>query len=82
MTPENFVYWLNGYLEIENPEFITKDKIQEIRNHVNLVLKKETPKPTQFNPNKPNIPLYTCHNEAGDKLPGLVSYPFGPVASC
>lgn len=43
MTPENFVYWLQGWLEIQNPTAINEEQVQEIKNHIALVLKKETP---------------------------------------
>ena len=43
MTAEMFVYWLQGFMEIANPETITKEQIQEIRNHISLVLHKVTP---------------------------------------
>ena len=43
MTPENFIYWLQGFLEIQNPEQITKEQIQIIKDHVGLVLHKVTP---------------------------------------
>ncbi len=42
MTSENFVYWLQGFLEIGNPETISKEQIQEIKNHIALVLRKIT----------------------------------------
>lgn len=43
MTPENFVYWLNGCLELGNPETLNAQQIQVIKDHIALVLKKETP---------------------------------------
>ncbi len=43
MTPENFIFWLNGFLEIAQPETISKQQILIIKDHVALVLKKETP---------------------------------------
>lgn len=43
MSPENFVYWLQGFMEIANPSTLNEAQIQEIRNHLSLVLKKETP---------------------------------------
>ena len=43
MTPENFVYWLNGFIELENPVKIDERQTQEIKNHLALVLKKQTP---------------------------------------
>lgn len=43
MTPENFCYWLHGYIELENPGKISAEKTQVIKDHLNLVFKKETP---------------------------------------
>lgn len=43
MTPENFTYWLNGYLEIENPKYISEENLQIIRDHLSLVFNKVTP---------------------------------------
>ncbi len=43
MTPENFVYWLQGMIEIGDPATLSREQIQIIRDHIALVLKKETP---------------------------------------
>jgi len=45
MTAENFVYWLQGYLEISNKEDIKLDseQIKIIQDHIKLVLNKVTP---------------------------------------
>ncbi len=51
MTPENFVYWLQGYFEISDgcnplmraPGLLGGDQIQIIRDHLKLVLEKKTP---------------------------------------
>lgn len=43
MSPINFVYWLQGFLEIGDPRSLTLFQIQEIRNHIALVLDKQTP---------------------------------------
>lgn len=47
-TPENFCYWLQGYFEIAQHQGpageLTKEAVQEIKNHLALVFKKETPK--------------------------------------
>ena len=55
MNPINFVYWLQGFLEIGNPTSIDEKQVQEIKNHIALVLDKQT------------YPLYTTHvNKNGD----------------
>jgi hypothetical protein len=43
MTSEQFVYWLQGYLEVQNPHTIDNSKIQVIKDHIALVLTKVTP---------------------------------------
>lgn len=43
MTPENFVYWLQGYMEIHSPATLGEDQVKIIRDHLNLVLEKKTP---------------------------------------
>ena len=47
MTPENFVYWLQGWFElndtIDHREGATPETLEAIRNHLNLVLNKKTP---------------------------------------
>lgn len=54
MTPENFVYWLQGYFELNDAagagissvipgQFLNRDQIKVIKDHLNLVLEKKTP---------------------------------------
>lgn len=43
MTPENFVYWLQGYLELCEPAVITHREVEIIKQHIALVLEKKTP---------------------------------------
>lgn len=53
MTPENFVYWLQGYFEILNadednhPKYLTNDQTQVIKDHLKLVFEKKTPTQTK-----------------------------------
>lgn len=43
MTPEQFVYWMQGFAELnESPP--SPEQWQSIREHLQLVFKKETPK--------------------------------------
>jgi hypothetical protein len=44
MTPENFIYWLQGKLEIGETKSLNEQEVQIIKDHIALVLKKETPK--------------------------------------
>ena len=43
MTPENFVYWLQGYAEINGGTPPTAQAWQMICDHLKLVLDKQTP---------------------------------------
>jgi len=43
MTPENFVYWLRGFLEIQEPDHISEKQIQIINDHLDLVFRTVTP---------------------------------------
>lgn len=51
MTPENFAYWLQGFFEIsqhvDHRQGLTPEAVQEIKNHLAEVFKKETT-PVQF----------------------------------
>lgn len=42
MNAENFCYWLQGWLEIQNPAQINSYQLNEIRNHLDLSLNKPT----------------------------------------
>ena len=48
MTPENFCYWINGYFELQlkvgdGSSMLNGNQVQIIKDHLDLVLKKETP---------------------------------------
>ena len=43
MTPEQFTYWLQGFMEIENPTMLSKEKVQIIKDHLATVFNKVTP---------------------------------------
>jgi hypothetical protein len=50
MTPENFVYWLNGYLELAvgDNDDIPSPAVKSIKEHLALVLNKVTPEVIKF----------------------------------
>lgn len=62
MTYENFVYWLRGFLEVANPDQITKEQIQIINRHLNLCLN--------------NITTYNSNNYDKLKLKEVLSPQF------
>lgn len=43
MTPEQFVYWLRGFVEISGSKELTKEQMQIVQDHLDLVLTKVTP---------------------------------------
>lgn len=43
MTPENFAYWLQGYVELTDGKLPDKKTWKHIIDHLNLLFKKETP---------------------------------------
>lgn len=43
MTPQDFVYWLQGFVELQNPDELTKEQWQTIKDHLALVTNKVTP---------------------------------------
>lgn len=48
MTPENFVYWLQGYLELSDPKKgLSMKQIDVIEEHIELVIDKVTTRTLQ-----------------------------------
>ena len=49
MTPENFVYWLQGYFELNDTagsgtlRLLREEQLKVIKDHLKLVLEKKTP---------------------------------------
>lgn len=43
MTAEQFVYWLQGFMEMACPTTLTETQTQQIKDHLNLVFDKQTP---------------------------------------
>jgi len=41
MEAKSFIYWLQGYFELNDPKTIDEKTIKVIRNHINLVFKYE-----------------------------------------
>jgi hypothetical protein len=56
MTAEQFVYWLQGYLEIDNPDNIPLNQTKIIKDHLKLVFDKQTPDRT-FTPPLAPMPI-------------------------
>lgn len=43
MTAEQFVYWLQGFMEVGQPRSLNDGQIQVIKDHLKLVFDKQTP---------------------------------------
>lgn len=43
MTPEQFAYWLQGFMEMADPKELNKIQTQQIKDHLKLVFDKKTP---------------------------------------
>ena len=42
MTPENFCYWLQGVIEVVDPQELNREQVEIIKEHLRLVFRKET----------------------------------------
>lgn len=43
MSERDFVYWLQGYLEVSDASELNKEQLQIIKDHLALVIEKITP---------------------------------------
>jgi len=43
VTPENFCYWLQGYLELSEKGGLSSQQVKVVREHLALVMQKVTP---------------------------------------
>ena len=39
MKADNFCYWLQGYMELENPDTIDEVKLEDIKAHLRIAFK-------------------------------------------
>ncbi len=60
LSPERFIYWLQGFLEIEEPKDLTEKQLNIIKDHLNLVFNKVTPNYTQTTSTNNNIKYCTA----------------------
>lgn len=42
MTPNQFCYWLQGWMELSDPKNITEEQFKEVKEHLDLVFYHET----------------------------------------
>lgn len=43
MTAQEFCCWLQGFMELAGPTTMTKEQVDIVRDHLQLVFRKETP---------------------------------------
>ncbi len=55
MTPEQFVYWLQGFVELTGEPLTKREQI--IKDHLKQVFCKKTPDHTDVMPNTVTLPL-------------------------
>jgi hypothetical protein len=56
MSPENFVYWLQGFLELTDEKELHEHQIDLIRSHIKLVLDKKTPEKESLTKGNRSVP--------------------------
>jgi hypothetical protein len=50
MDALNFVYWLQGFLELSNTKNLNEEQVKILKDHIKLVLEKKTPNLTTTPP--------------------------------
>ena len=56
LTPEQFVYWLQGFMEMAEPESLSNRQLNMIKDHLALVFNKKTPDYTVTTTDQITIP--------------------------
>jgi len=72
MTPEQFVYWLQGFLEVSGAREMSEQQLRIVRDHLELVLSKRTPAYVQHTQPAPVPKWETVSGFQG-------TYPTGPL---
>jgi hypothetical protein len=77
MTAEQFTYWLQGFFELSGATTLNEQQVKVVKDHIALVLKKETIQYTGITiaPNNPNIKLYPTNNYSTVVQDSLVDVP-------
>ena len=73
MTSDQFVYWLQGFLEVSGASEMNEQQLRIVRDHLELVLSKRTPAYAQYTPAQP-VPVAKSETVSGFQS----TYPTGP----
>lgn len=60
MKADNFCYWLQGFIELGDPDKITQEQMKEIRDHLKIVFKYDID--TRYGDSKHQAKLSSIHN--------------------
>ena len=70
MTPEQFTYWLQGFVELSGiGDEIDSRKWVSIKDHLQTVFNKETPTYTKYPPNVTTTPTQLAPPGSGTYFP-------------
>lgn len=72
MTENQFVFWLQGFVELNPNAMLTLTQWQIVKDHLALVFKKETPNRTVA----PRQDQVDVPSERGQPFPGMLDTPF------
>lgn len=65
MTPNDFAFWLQGFIEMNPNAMVTRTQWEIVKDHLKLVMNKQTPNRTHtllgsIAPTFPTFPTATC----------------------
>ena len=78
MTPEQFVYWLQGFMEMADPKELNKVQTVQIKDHLKLVFDKKTPEvslPSIQHTNPFTLTPYQITCDDNNNFPDLMTTP-------
>jgi hypothetical protein len=75
MTAEQFTYWLQGFMEINDPETLGVRETQIIKDHLKLVFDKQTPVRKQLLTDAPTTYPGPLTNNPGITAPNTPHIP-------
>ena len=74
MTSDQFVYWLQGFLEVSGASEMSEQQLRIVRDHLELVLSKRTPAHAQY-----TQPVHVPNWQLGNGVRSSTNvYPRGP----